>query len=95
MKITLSHIAVPDPSLMMCDAGGEAVILSPETGRYYGLNEVGLRLWRALEQHGTLAHAHRAVLSEYDVDSEQLEADLLAFVQDLAARKLLKLLPPA
>jgi hypothetical protein len=46
-------------------------------------------MWTALVEHGTLAGALNALLSEYDVDRATLDADLKGFVRSLAARDLL------
>ena len=49
------------------DLGGEAVLLNLKTGRYYGLDEVGTRMWLLLTQHGRVEAAYRVLLDEYDV----------------------------
>lgn len=93
MNVTLDHTVVPTPGLLFCDAGGEAVILSEATGQYYGLNGTGMRFWQALESDGRLAAAYRTVLDEYEVAPDELERDLLSFVQALAARRLVTVAP--
>ncbi len=75
---------------MFRDLGGEAVILELETGRYYGLDEVGTRMWCQLQQHGSLQEAGRALLQEYQVSEDELLRDLHEFVDRLVARKLLE-----
>ena len=89
--ITLSsRVAIPDKVLCR-DLGAEAVILDLDLGVYYGLDEVGLRMWTLLQSHGDLRSVFETMLKEYDVPRERLLKDLLDFVDRLASRRLLKL----
>jgi hypothetical protein len=93
MDIPLSSRVILLPDALCCDAGGEAVIFSESTGQYYGLNEVGQRIWRAFEQDSSLTKAFEAVLAEYDADPVELERDVQAFVRELASLKLISVQP--
>ena len=84
-----STLRVPDEVLFR-EVGGEAVLLHQETGKYFGLDEVGTRMWLLLTEHGQLSPAYQALLDEYDVAPEQLQHDLLAFVESLASHGLLR-----
>ena len=33
-----------------CDLAGEAVILNLKSGQYFGLNEVGTRIWNLIQE---------------------------------------------
>lgn len=68
------------------EIGGEAVILDLGSGVYYGLNEVGVDIWNWLQEAQTKEEILSLLLAEYEVTSEQAEADLEAiFTQFLAA----------
>ena len=82
-------IQVPDDVLYR-DLGGEAVIVSLTTGKYYGLDEVGARAWALLAEHGGIEPAYRALLAEYDVDEAQLRRDLLQLIEALADHGLVR-----
>ena len=88
--MSTTRVTVPDRVLFR-DLAGEAVLLELGSGRYYGLNESGTRMWSLLVQHGRIDTAFQDLLQEYDVVSERLEEELLLFVQTLASRKLLNL----
>jgi hypothetical protein len=90
MVTTATKLTVPDQVLFR-DLAGEAVLLELDSGRYYGLNESGTRMWSLLVQHGRIDEALRDLLEEYDVSPERLQEELLLFVQILASRKLLDL----
>jgi hypothetical protein len=62
---------------------GEAVLLSTRNGQYYGLNELGARLWQGLTTGDSMATVMAAVLAEYEVAEERLVADVTRFVDTL------------
>jgi Coenzyme PQQ synthesis protein D (PqqD) len=88
--ITLNDTLVAEPDLMMADLEGEAVLLNAQTGRYYGLNDVGTRIWTLVAEPTPVAAVVSALQNEYDVDAGQLEGDILRFVEDMVARRLVE-----
>ena len=93
MSSLSTRVSIPDEVLFK-DLGDEAVILELSTGQYYGLDEVGSRMWRQLREHGEVGAAYRALRDEYRVAADELRRDLLEFVDRLASRKLLELVDP-
>lgn len=75
------------------DLAGEAVLLDPDAGTYFGLNEVGTRAWNLLGERtgATLAAVHAALLAEYDAPPERIWDDLLTLVRDLLSHRLLEI----
>ncbi|HEX3918878.1 MAG TPA: PqqD family protein [Caulobacteraceae bacterium] len=62
----------------------EAVLMSAEAGRYFGLNAVGIRVWELLvERPRTIADLSAAISDEFDVEASTCQTDVLAFVQSL------------
>ena len=90
MASLASRIEIPDDVLFR-DLDGEAVILSTESGKYYGLDEVGTRMWNLLSRHGQIEPAYHALLAEYDVTEDTLQQDLLDLVDELVDEGLLRL----
>lgn len=74
----------PSPDALIQPTGGEAIVLDIASERYFGLNQVGARLWELLQADPDLGAAHRQLLTEFDVAPAQLEHDLLTVVADLA-----------
>ena len=72
---------------------GESVIFSADAETYFGLDEVGTRIWGALGESPTIQAAFEKLCLEYDVDHDQLRRDLEKFLGELVARKLIELLP--
>jgi len=85
-----TRVTVPE-SVLFRDLDGEAVLLETRSGRYYGLNEVGTRMWSLLQSHGESGAVCRALLAEYDVPEDRLREDLGQFIETLAARGLVRM----
>jgi len=77
-----SRIQVP-PDVLVSDIGGESVFLNLKTESYFGLDDVGTRMWKLLTENDTVESAYQALLIEYDIDEAQLSNDLDALVQKL------------
>src|SRR5262249_7273133 len=85
---TLASVVTIDPDVTFRELGGEIVILNLETGVYFGLDQVGARIWRLIEDHGSLGTVLAVLRSEYDAAPAVLEHDLLELVDDLCAKGL-------
>jgi hypothetical protein len=84
MKLT-----IPD-DVMFRILGDEAVILNVGTGVYFGLDEVGTRMWQLMSEHGSTEKVIEVMLTEYEFDEEQLRGDLETLIQQLSEKGLVK-----
>lgn len=75
---------------MFQEIGGEGVILDLASASYFGLDDVGARLWRLLESDTHLDKACETLLREYAVDPDVLERDIQTLVTQLVAAGLVK-----
>jgi len=69
--------------------GDETVLLDLESGIYFGLDGVGKRIWESIGEGLTLGQIAAVIVSEYDVEPAQAQADVVEFARDLAGRGLL------
>lgn len=83
-------IAIPE-TVLSTELQDEGVLLNLETGEYFGLDEVGMDMWKTLSTSGSVEATRAALLEQYDVAEETLATDLQAFIEKLAERKLLVL----
>ena len=83
------------PEALFQELEGETVLLNLQSERYYGLDDVGTRMWQLLAENGDVAAAFAQLMKEYDVDAAQLEADLAALIGRLAEAGLLTITAPA
>ena len=66
-----------------CDVHGEIVILDVERGAYYGLEEVGARVWELLQTPRRVFEVRDILVAEFDVSAEKCEQDLTSFLGEL------------
>jgi|SRR5271170_1658749 len=66
------------------ELAGEAVILNVDRGVYFGLDEIGARIWSLIQEPKTVSEVRDILVEEYDVSSEQCEEDLLALIAKLS-----------
>ena len=69
---------------------GEAVLLDLASGTYFGLNEVGARVWELVEAGTTLGALRSALLDEFEVEEGVLATDLARLLADLEQRGLVR-----
>jgi hypothetical protein len=74
--------------VMARTVGDETVILDLASGTYFGLDPVGARIWALMGEGATLAEICATMLEEYEVEREQLEADVLRLAAELLERGL-------
>jgi hypothetical protein len=62
---------------------GEVVFLNLNNKSYFGLDEIGTRMWNVLTTSASVQEAHNILMAEYDVSSQQLGHDLEQFILHL------------
>ena len=70
-------------------AGDTMVLLTPDTGEYFTLNEVGGRIWQLSDGTRTVAEIAGLVGEEYEAPLEEIRADSLEILSELAEARLL------
>jgi hypothetical protein len=86
----MASIVVATKDQVSSDLGGETVLLSMQSAMYYGLDEVGTRIWELLGQPIRVSDICDAIEREYDVERERCEADVLGLLRELAAKGLIE-----
>ena len=88
-RITDAATVVVADGLLASAFGAELVILNLKDGVYYGLEDVGGRIWELLQRPIRVAAVRDALVAEYDVEPERCGRDLKSLLQDLASRGLI------
>ena len=84
-----SKVAV-SKSQISTDLGGEAVILTLDSGRYFSLNDVGSRVWDLIQEPMSVSDICDAILEEYEVDPTRCMRDIFAILESLASEGLVE-----
>ena len=77
--------------ILFQELDGEAVLLDPAAGTYFGLNEVGTRAWALIGGGATLGEVQAALLVEYEAPPEQVWEDLASLVRQLLDHRLIEI----
>ena len=83
------RVSVPEYVLVR-QIEGESVLLNINNERYFGLNDVGTRMWATLTSADSIQTAYEALLGEYEVDPEQLRQDLQVLIEKLVENGLIE-----
>ncbi|MBS1522330.1 MAG: PqqD family protein [Bacteroidetes bacterium] len=66
----------------------ECVLLDMDSEQYFGLDDVGARMWQVLSENGDTEQAVTLLLLEYDIDEITLRKDLFNLISELGNVKL-------
>ena len=69
----------------------ESVFLNLETEHYYGLDEIGTRMWQVVTASPNIEDAFVQLLSEFDVEAQQLRENLSELLERLIDLGLLRI----
>jgi len=83
----------PADGVLFREVDKETVLVHLERGVYYGLDEVGTRIWGWIAVHGRLDAVLSEVLAAYEVDEATARADLERLAGELVAQGLLTVEP--
>ena len=89
-KLFSQRVSVPDDVLMR-ELDGESVILDLASENYYGLDDIGTRMWQLLISSSTVQEAYDSLLLEYDVEPKRLQQDMQELITQLVESGLLRL----
>jgi hypothetical protein len=89
MPIPFSNRVCVPPDVLMSNLDGESVLLNLQTETYFGLDEVGTRMWDALTGAESIQAAFDALAGEYDVEPAELRRDLADLLDKLTDQGLL------
>ena len=70
-------------NLLSQEINGETVILDLNGEQYFGLGEVGTRLWQLIETEIPIESVCTTILGEFEVEIDQLKIDIEQHFQEL------------
>jgi hypothetical protein len=74
---------------VLAQAAGETVILlTPDSGEYFTLNEVGGRIWELADGSRSVSEIAAVLVDEYEAPLEEIQADALELLGELAEARL-------
>lgn len=86
--ISSDSVIVAACNQVSTEVGEDVAILNLDSGIYYGLSQVGARIWGLITEPKTIRQIQEDVCSEYDVQPDKCYEDLRAFFTRLADAEL-------
>jgi hypothetical protein len=84
LELTASSVVVASRDQLSSDLGGETVLLHMGAGRYYGLDEVGTRVWALIQRPRRVGEVCAEIVAEYEVDAGRCERAVLTLLAEMA-----------
>jgi hypothetical protein len=81
-------VVVAARDVMTADFAPDVVLLNLQDGVYYGVDDVGARVWTLLQTPMSLRAILDAITAEFDVEPARCHRDVRAFVEQLINRGL-------
>jgi hypothetical protein len=89
--MNLNQTVTLSPEVISQEVSGETVLLDLESENYFGLDEVGTRIWQLIKKTNDLQAIYDTLLAEYEVEEEHLQKDLDALLGEIAGLGLVTL----
>ena len=89
MTISFSdRVTVPD-EILISNLQDESVVLNLNSERYFGLDNVGTRMFSVLTNSESIDAAYESLAQEYNVDRQMLRDDLIVLIENLLRQGLI------
>ena len=87
-QLSLDSQLVKDRQVIDRVVDDETLLIHQQSGHYYSLNSVGTRIWESMDGSRTVRDLAHIVSSEFDVDDERAQSDVLDLASDLVKESL-------
>ena len=91
MKIQQDQKVIISPEVLFQEVSGEIVLLDLASESYFGLDEIGARIWTLLNEEKSVRQIVEVLLEEYEVDRARLEGDVNELLENLLEAGLIKI----
>jgi Coenzyme PQQ synthesis protein D (PqqD) len=93
VKVSFSDRVEVPKHVLVCSLEKELVLLNLEAEYYFGLDEIGTRMWQAVTTAESIDDAYSMLSTEFDVDADRLRQDLSELLGKLTEKGLLRIRP--
>ena len=83
MNIQQDQKVIISPEVLFQEVSGEIVLLDLASESYFGLDEIGARIWTLLNEEKAVGQILEVLLEEYEVDRATLEKDVNELLENL------------
>lgn len=82
MTISPTTVVERNEAIIFTEIDDIIVMMDVDEGVYYELDEIGARIWAAIESGASVAAICEALRAEYEVAPDVCQRDVLSFVTD-------------
>lgn len=94
MGISLdSRVGIPE-NVLFRQLEDESVLLHLNKEMYYGLDDIGTRMWIVLAESESIREAFDVLTAEYDIEPDALKNDLIGLIENLMNKGLIEIQTP-
>lgn len=90
MQLDRNSIVRRVDDVMSAEVDNEMVMMRLESNGYFGLDDIGRRIWELLAEPRPVADICTELRAEYEVDEEECERDILRYLHELDEHGLLQ-----
>ncbi len=88
--ITKESYVIRNNEVFANEIDNEVVMMHIKTGKYYGLDDIGSRLWERMKEKIQVGELIGQLLEEYEVSEEECAKDVLEILVELQSNELIK-----
>ncbi len=77
--------------VVAAEMDGETVMMRIKSGMYYGLDDVGSRIWELITEPRQVSQVIDSLIEEYDVERTQCQVSTLDFLNQLFEEGLIRI----
>lgn len=90
MSLSFSTCLVVPGDVLVQELDSELALLDLRSSNYFGLNETGTAIWKAVTRSASIQEAFEELLAEYDVEPTHLREEVEKLVETLLSKGLLQ-----
>lgn len=91
MEVSFEQRVRAAEHVLVRELEGESVLLNLDSENYFGLDDVGTRMWSVLTTSDTVQESFDVLAREFDVSAEQLRTDLTRLIEALIEHGLVQI----
>ena len=89
--ITKDTVVSRTKEVLASKMDGETIMMSIASGSYYGMDNIGSRIWELIAEPIRVSDLCDRLMEEFDVAFDQCLADVIAFLNALGENRLIEL----
>ena len=89
--LQLDTIIVRNSELLDSEIDGEIVMMDIESGKYFGMNKIGSKIWKMIENPIKIETVCKHLLSVCKIDKATCENEVLSYLNHLHTEKLIQI----